>query len=49
MGPAGGRGRSHRQAKLKAEKLHELKKLKHAIGLVAAEKGKLREVLDDYK
>lgn len=29
--------------------MHELKKLKHAIGLVAAEKGKLKEVLDDYK
>lgn len=37
------------QAKAKAEKMHELKKLKHAIGLVAAEKGKLKEVLDDYK
>jgi hypothetical protein len=36
------------QAKLKAEKLHELKKLKHAIGVVAAEKGKLREVLEEY-
>lgn len=37
------------QAKLKAERLHELKKLRHAIGLVTAEKGKLKEVLDDYK
>lgn len=36
-------------AKAKAEKMHDLKKLKHAIGLVAAEKGKLKEVLDDYK
>jgi hypothetical protein len=36
------------QGKLKSEKMHELKKLKHALGVVAAEKGKLREVLDEY-
>jgi hypothetical protein len=41
--------RAEAQAKAKAEKMHDLKKLKHAIGLVAAEKGKLKEVLDDYK
>lgn len=37
------------QAKVKQEKLHDLKKLKHALGVVAAEKGKLREGLDEYK
>jgi hypothetical protein len=37
------------QSKAKAEKMHELKKLKHALGVVAAEKGKLKEVLEEYK
>ncbi len=34
--------------KAKSEKVHELKKLKHGLGMVAAEKGKLREVLEEY-
>jgi hypothetical protein len=37
------------QTKIKAEKLHELKKLKHALGVVAAERGRLREVLDEFQ
>jgi hypothetical protein len=37
------------QTKIKAAKLHELKKLKHAMGIVAAERGRLREVLDEYQ
>jgi len=36
------------QTKIKTEKMQELKKLKHAIGIVAAEKGKLKETLEEY-
>lgn len=41
--------RAEAQAKLKADKVSELKRLKHAIGLITAEKAKLREVVDDYR
>lgn len=36
------------QTKIKTEKMQELKKLKHAIGIVAAEKSKLKETLEEY-
>jgi hypothetical protein len=36
-------------ARVKADKLHELKKLKHGIASVTAEKARLREALDEFR
>jgi hypothetical protein len=41
--------RAEAQTKLKVDKANELKKLRHAIGLVTAERTKLKETLDDYQ
>jgi len=37
------------QTKAKSEKLQELKKVKHALGIVSAERSRLREVLDEFQ
>lgn len=37
------------QTRAKTEKLQELKKVKHALGVVAAERSRLREVLDEFQ
>lgn len=41
--------RAEAAAKAKAEKLHQLKKLKHNIGVVTAEKAKVKEALEEYR
>jgi Domain of unknown function (DUF4200) len=38
-----------KEAKVKSEKLQEIKKLKHAIAIVEGEKSKLLETLEDYE
>jgi len=37
------------QTRAKTEKLQELKKVKHALGVVTAERSRLREVLDEFQ
>ena len=40
---------SEREARVKADKLAEIKKMKHAIAIVESEKSKLLETLEDFE